>query len=320
MRPLISVRDTARGWWNIVRRIWNQSGEDNVLFLAGGLAFNVLLALVPFVLLLISGISLLLGREPDEAARTVSDLLQTFLPNDSATASDLLRGIVSDVLRTRGAVGLYAAIGFAWFSTRLFGSLRSVLSLIFDGADRGIVAGKLFDLMATLVATVAVVVYIAVSAYLDLATTHGLELLQRIGLRDSAMSGITYLIGRGLAIAVVFGLFFALYRGLPRHRPSRRTALVASSAAALLFELARHVFTLLVARFDPSSLYTGTIAAIVAVVFWTYYGALLFLIGGELAQAVDLRRVELAALAASTPPPRPTPVRAPRVANNRKAR
>jgi hypothetical protein len=51
-----------------------------------------------------------------------------------------------------------------------------------------------------------------------------------------------------------------------------------------------------VRHFDPSSLYTGTIAVVVAVVFWTYYGALLFLLGGELAQAVELRRLELAAL------------------------
>ena len=52
---------------DIVRRVWNQSAEDNVLFLAGGLAFNILLALVPFVLLLISGLSFLLGSEIAQA-------------------------------------------------------------------------------------------------------------------------------------------------------------------------------------------------------------------------------------------------------------
>lgn len=274
-----------------------QSAEDNVLFLAGGLAFNVLLALVPFALLSISGIAWLLGSQPEDAARTVGTLLQAFLPNDSTTASDLLNGIVFDVLRTRSTVSLYAAITFAWFSTRLFGSLRSVLALIFDGTDRGIVAGKLFDLLATIVATGVVVVYIAISAYLDLATTRGVQLLMDLGLREDAMGRIAYVAGRALAITVMFALFYALYRGLPRRRPSMRTALVAASAAAALFEVARYVFAVLVRHFDPSSLYTGTIAAIVAVVFWTYYGALLFLIGGEIAQAVELRRQELAALA-----------------------
>ncbi len=299
---LTSFRPTAEAWWDILRRVWNQSAEDNVLFLAGGLAFNVLLALVPFALLTISGIALLLGSRPEDAARTVSGLLEAFLPNNASSGADLLRGIVTDVLRTRGAVGIYAAISFAWFSTRLFGSLRSVLALIFDGTDRGIVAGKLFDLVATVVATSVIVIYIVISAYIDLATTRGVQLLVQMGLRESSMGRIAYLGGRALAITVIFALFYALYRGLPRRRPSRRTAFIAASAAAAMFEVARYVFAVLVRHFDPSSLYTGTIAAVVAVVFWTYYGGMLFLIGGELAQAVELRRLELEALATITPP------------------
>lgn len=277
----------------------------------------MLLALVPFALLLVSGIALILGSQPDEAVRTVNGLLQVFLPNDAPTASALITDIVTDVHRTRGAVGVYSAITFAWFSTRLFGSLRSVLALIFDGTDRGIVVGKLFDMAATLVSTFAVVVYIAVSAYLDLATSRGVQLLMSAGLRESAMGSISYVMGRALAITIIFMLFYAMYRGLPRHRPSVRTSLIAASTATFLFEVARHIFSLLVRHFDPSSLYTGTIAAIVAVVFWTYYGALLFMIGGEIAQAVELRRLELAALASAPVKPvaRPTPAKKFRATN-----
>ena len=251
---------------------------------------------MPFVLLLISGIALLLGSSPEDAARTVAGLLMAFLPNNTPSAIDLLNGIVTDVLRTRGAVTIYAAVGFAWFSTRLFGSLRSVLALIFDGTDRGIMVGKLFDFLATIVATMALVVYVAMSTYLDMATTRGVALLARIGLRESAMGTLTYMTGRLIAISIVFTLFYAMYHGLPRRRPSVRTALTAAAAASLMFEIARHVFSLLVRQFDPSSLYTGTIAVIVAVVFWTYYGALIFLVGGETAQAVELRRAEMIVL------------------------
>ncbi|MEP6832195.1 MAG: YihY/virulence factor BrkB family protein [Gemmatimonas sp.] len=278
------------------RRIWNQSGEDNVFFLAGGLAFNILLALVPFALLLISGTSFVLGRRPEDAANTIVGLIGSLLPQDAAATGQLLSQIVADVMRTRGTVGLYSAITFAWFSTRLFGSLRSVLALIFDGTDRGIMAGKLFDFGATIVSTLAVAVYVVFSAYLTLATTRGSELLMRIGLAEGAMSALTYWIGRLLAVLVIIVLFFSLYRGLPRRRPPVRTAMVAATTAGVLFELARYGFALLVKRADPSSLYTGTIAAVVGVVFWVYYAALLFLIGGEVAQAYDLRKAELKAL------------------------
>ena len=278
------------------RRIWNQSGEDNVFFLAGGLAFNILLALVPFALLLISGISFVLGREPEDAAKTIIGMIDSLLPRDAPAPGQLLRQLVEEVMRTRGTVGLYSAITFAWFSTRLFGSLRSVLALIFDGTDRGIVAGKLFDFGATIVSTLVVAVYVVFSAYLTLATTRGAALLTRFGLAEGAMGTLTYLFGRILALTVIVVLFFSLYRGLPRRRPPVLTALVAATTAGVLFEIARYAFALLVKRADPSSLYTGTIAAVVGVVFWVYYAALLFLIGGEVAQAYDLRRAELKAL------------------------
>lgn len=277
---------------DIVRRVVKQSAEDNVPFLAGGVAFNVLLALVPFVLLLVAGLSFMLGNQPEEAADSVTSLVGRLLPSESDAADGLLRGVVVDVLSTRGAVTIYSAIGFAWFSTRLFGSLRSVLVLIFDHTDRGIVAGKLFDLLATVVATLAVVVYVVFNAYLSLASTRGLELLRELGLRESAMSGLTYVTGRALSVMLVVALFAALYRGLPRHRPSVQSALVGAGIAAVLFEAARHIFAIVVRQLDPGSLYTGTIAIIVAVVFWTYYAAFLFLIGAESTQAIDLRRRE----------------------------
>jgi hypothetical protein len=40
----------------------------------------------------------------------------------------------------------------------------------------------------------AVVVYIAISAYLDLRRRAGVELLVRMGLRESSMDGITYVV------------------------------------------------------------------------------------------------------------------------------
>ncbi|MCE2900646.1 MAG: YihY/virulence factor BrkB family protein [Gemmatimonas sp.] len=294
--PLTGFRQRVEPWWDIVRRVWFQSAEDNVPFLAGGLAFNILLALVPFVLLLITGLSFLLGSEPTAAASAVTGLVERLLPSDTPAAGDLLRGIVTDILSTRFTVTVYSAITFAWFSTRLFGSVRSTLALIFDGTDRSIVAGKLFDFLATAVATVVVVVYVVISTYLDLATTRGVALLREVGLRESAMSGLSYVLGRLLAVGVVFALFYALYRGLPQRRPPVRVAFVGATTAALLFEMARHAFTIVVRTADPGSLYTGTIAAVVAVVFWTYYSAFLFLIGGEVAQAVELRRSEIAAL------------------------
>ncbi len=285
------IRRKAEGLWDVIRRVSVQSAEDNVLFLAGGVAFNVLLALVPFVLLLVSGTSFLLGRHPDDAARTVTAIFDQLLPMDSTTGSDLLQKLVADVLSTRGAVTFYSAIGFAWFSTRLFGSLRSVLTQIFDGSDRSIVGGKLFDLVMTAAATVAVAVFVVFTFYLDMAVVHGARLLMQLGVRESAMSWLAYMLGRALALSFAVALFHISYRVLPQRRPSVRSALIGALTAGIVFEFIRSVYTIVVAMIGPDTLYTGTIAAVVSVVFWTYYGTLLFLFGAEVAQANQLRRL-----------------------------
>ena len=303
------LRPALEAWGDVARRAWRQGVEDNIPFVAGGLAFNILLALVPFVLLLIAGLSFLLGRAPSEAATTVTGLVGALLPADAPMASELLRSLVADFLRTRPATTLYSALGFVWFSTRLFGSLRTAVSLIFDRSDRGIVAGKLFDVGATMVATVAVAAWVLLAVALDLATARGTALLTRAGLTVPDVGRTGYVTGRVLAVALVLALFHALYRWLPRHRPAARTALVAALVTTVLFEAARELFRLLLTVVNPSSLYTGTLAVVIAVVFWTYYAAFLFLVGGEVAQAVELRRAELAALRA-VPLPSPDPTHA----------
>ena len=44
-------------------------------------------------------------------------------------------------------------------------------------------------------------------------------------------------------------------------------------------------------QFIELPIYSGTIYAMVSLVFWVYYSALIFIIGGEVAQAHELRRV-----------------------------
>jgi membrane protein len=85
-------------------------------------------------------------------------------------------------------------------------------------------------------------------------------------------------------------MFFSLYKFLPIRRVRTKTAWMAALFTTVMFELAKLIFTLYVSSFNPSSLYTGTAAAVVVVVFWIYYAALIFILGGEVGQVYELRR------------------------------
>ena len=285
VRVAWTLRDYAK-------RVWDNAGEDNIFFLAGGIAFNILLAAVPFVLLLVSGLATLLDHSAAETLADVTAIIDSLLPPHAETNESPVHRLLIDVISARGAVGLYSAVGFVWFSTRLFGSLRSVLADVFDiETERGIIQGKLFDIQITIIATLLLVAYTGLSAYLALATSRGFELVERIGIRADVMGGLEYVMGRLLAFAFVATMFFALYKFLPNRKIRGQTALLAAVFTGGMFEVAKAVFTAYVAEFNPGSIYTGTLYALVIVVFWVYYAAMIFILGGEVGQVYELRRV-----------------------------
>lgn len=278
--------DTARDY---VKRIWDNSGEDNIFFLASAVSFSILLAVVPFFLFYATSLTYLLNESTAAATIEVSALMDRFLPPRADGTESLVTQIVADIIRSRGKVGLYSAIGFIWFSTRLFGTLRSVLGAIFDlETDRGIVDGKLFDIKVTVISTLMLVAYTTLSAYLALSTG-GTTVMKVLGLRQETMSLLNYIIGRVVAFAFIAGLFYGLYKYLPYKRIRWQTALVASIFAGIAFEVAKSIFAFYATSFRPGSLYTGTVAALVVTISWVYYAAVVFILGGEVGQVYELR-------------------------------
>ena len=105
------------------------------------------------------------------------------------------------------------------------------------------------------------------------------------------MGSVEYILGRALAIVFITTMFFSLYKFLPNRRIRWKTALVAAVFTSTMFEVARNVFSAYVRSFNPGSLYTGALTAIVVIVVWVYYASLIFILGGEVGQVFELRRV-----------------------------
>jgi membrane protein len=282
------------GWTlrDYAKRVWDNSGEDNIFFLAGGIAFNLLLAAVPFALLFASALAYLLNQSADASSAEINEIIYRFLPPTPEGEHSPLGRVLLDIIKSRQAIGIYSVIGFVWFSTRLFGSLRSVLGLIFDiDSDRGIVAGKIFDVQITVVSSLLLVAYTALNAYLALATTRGLLLLGQLGLRQDMMGRLEYNIGQIVAFMFIALMFFALYKFLPNRRIRWQMAFIGALFTSFLLEFAKRAFGAYVSSFNPGSFYSGTLAALIIVVVWTYYAAIIFILGGEVAQVYELRRV-----------------------------
>jgi membrane protein len=274
------------------KRVWDNAGEDNVLFLAGGIAFNILLAAVPFVLLLVWFLTYLLQRSPAGASEVVTHYLDKLFPSHFETPDTPTHRIILAILTANKNIGIWSSIGFIWFSTRLFGSMRTVLASVFDiESERGIIAGKIFDVKITVLSTVLITANTLISTYVLLATRSSVQLLEELGIRKDVMSQARAAGTRVVAIVILAVMFFSLYKFLPIRRVRTKTAWVAAVFTTVMFELAKLAFGVYMSSFNPSSLYTGTVATLVVVVFWVYYAALIFILGGEVGQVYELRRM-----------------------------
>jgi membrane protein len=130
------------------------------MFLAGGVAFNILLAGVPFILLLSSGLGYLLGTTMDSAAALVQGVLSGLMPQLTVRGT-MLDPVLQDVVRTRAAVGIGGAIGFLYFSARLFAALRSVMGYVFNhGRDRTALRGLLWDVHLTVMTVLLIIAWV----------------------------------------------------------------------------------------------------------------------------------------------------------------
>ena len=279
--------------------MWRKASRDDLFFLAGGVAFGILLAGVPFFLLLASGLGYALNKSADASSGAAVDFIQNLFPATWSGTGSLIDPVMHDVMRTRGTAGALGAVAFIWFSTRLFSSMRSVLVHVFEVPNgRGMVWGKLFDTLLTIAATFLIVIWVALSAYIALARSGGVALLSRWGLHaEQVMMPLTYVVGRVVASVVLVSLFSVLYKLLP-NRPVRwRQALVGGATSAVLFELARSVFAFVVHRYNPASFYTGTLAAVIVAMFWVYCAALIFVLSGEFSQVYEERHLQRTAAA-----------------------
>ena len=227
-----------------------------------------------------------------------------FPPHSSAAGRDpfaLVERLLVGVSRNRGQISLYAVPAFIWFSTRLFAGARTALNEIYDVSARPMprrnfivnwLAGKLRD-AAMVVATVVIfLLNTALSTVVTIVWARGSErIIPQLGFFFSTLGR---LMGESLAFGFSVSLFYVTYRYASVRRLPWRTALLASTFTAVLFEIAKRLYGLYLAHFAEvgSAAGDGNIAAAVLFVLWVYYTAIVFLLGGVVAETWELRRMQ----------------------------
>lgn len=208
------------------------------------------------------------------------------MPLASAQAESLLFSLVED----RGLFGLIGSIGLVWAATRLFGSLRTVLEVVFEipPEDRlGIVEGKIHDIKMVLVVGTLFLLSISLTTTLRWVQNYGIGFF---GLDAYNLTWLTKLVSLGLAYVLTYLMFYFVYRYVPARWIPRTDAAIAALFTSVLFELAKQLFIAYLSEFGRFLELYGSFTNLVVVAFWVYYSSIVFMLGGELARIAQAHR------------------------------
>lgn len=249
-----------------IKAAWAAGSDDNIGIIAAGIAYYVLLALVPLLAVTVLGYGLI--ADPETVSRHISLLAQ----NLPASAAD----IIGEQLRRMSEDGeagkilsLLVALGIALFGAR--NGARAVmtgLNIAFHAESaRSFLRGNL------------VAVAITVGAVVGLAVMGGVV---------AALSAIPGPAGAVIGLVVLFGFATLgaglLYRvGPNKPGPEWQAIWPAAALFALLWIVATAGFGIYAANFASYNATYGSLGGVIILITWFYLSAFFLLLGAEFA-------------------------------------
>jgi membrane protein len=273
---------------DFMRRVYVKADQDGIFFMAGAIAFNLVVAIVPLLLAVLGITGIVLQNRVEDPSGLLADYIFEALPPAGPDFQKFVREeIIQGLLNKSGGFFGFGLIILVWVSTRLVGTLRYTLREVFDiGEDRNIIKGKWFDIQMVVAAGTLFAINAAATVIINIITKTGITLL---GVQPTAWFQ-KYLISVVAALSI-WAMFVLIYKYLPFRRPHWRTALVAATFTSVMFELLKRLFAWYALNVAEYSSTYGNFLNLVIIVFWMYYIALAFVLGGEVGQVYALRRV-----------------------------
>jgi len=127
--------------WAYLRAFWQRANREGITGLSGMVAYNLMLALFPFALLVLFIVGQVL--ESPRIEETVLDDLARFFP---AVGQETLQNTLDGIRNRSTTIGVLAAAGAVWIGTSFWGSMDTAFCRIYHVQCRGWLEQKRFAL------------------------------------------------------------------------------------------------------------------------------------------------------------------------------
>ena len=265
-----------------IGKLFKRADQHHIFLSGAGIAFSLLISLVPFILLALSILGNIINPETvEEQIKIAIDTIIPYPEYASYVRSSIMKRI-PQVIQYKTLAGYIGAFGLLFTSTWLFSSMRSVLNNIFGYSEH---RGALHALLRDFGMVLLLIVFILLSTFILPTLNVLIEAADKVELLGFLrISEFTDSILSLVSIVIMFLMFFIFYKLIPYASLGKRVPMVSAFWATLLWEVARRMFGYYVYDFLSANKVYGAFIIIVVVLFWIFYSSCLFILGAEIGQ------------------------------------
>jgi membrane protein len=264
----------VRTFWKLTTETIREAQADGVFMLAAALAFYTTISLAPLVTLSLAAASVFYG---EQALR--GEIVQQIESLIGPAGAQVIQDILAHARKSQaGIAGIVSLAMLLFGASAVFLQLQQALNTVWNVALRP----KLPWTHTLKIRAVSMAVTLGVG-FLLLAATLARAIVDAAAKVVPQLDAAASLAGLPIEAAVVAVVFAALFKLLPDAVILWRDAWIGGAATAALFEIGRFALGIYLDKAAPGSSY-GASGALVALLLWIYYSALIVLIGAEFSQ------------------------------------
>jgi membrane protein len=252
------------------RAFWNRAYKENITGLAGMVAYNLMLAVFPFALLVL----FIFGQvvdSPDIEHSVVLDIQRLF-PNVEQGA---LMSAIDRVRSSSTTIGIAAVVGGIWIGASFWGAMDTAFCRIYHVECRGWVQQKRWSLVMLVALTLLLAASVAVPTVESAAVSSAEDL--PLGLSDIGPTRTIVLIVGGFI--ATFGIISAIYWAVPKGHMPWRSVWPGALFFSAVTGAGNYVFPLYLTKISDLHRIGGTIGFILVALIWFYAISLALLAG-----------------------------------------
>ena len=257
------------------RAFWTKFNNDWVMNFASGLAFNLITAIFPIVIAIISIVGFVLGGLDPSIKADIINRIQSVFPQP-ISSGHILGPALNSLSKNAGVLGIIAVLVAIFGGSRLFIAIENYFDIIYHTLPRDIIKQNLMALGMLLVFIILIPLMVFASSIPALVQS----ILKATPVSQIPGNGFIFtLVGIFFGLIITWVLFEAIYIVVPNQHISFRHSWLGAVIAAVAIQIYLILFPFYVTHFLGS--YTGTAGFAVILLFFFYYFAVILLLGAE---------------------------------------